>query len=234
MKRKIVVSGFAILLLAGMIGAISLLGLSQAITLYVDQLHSRNADTIVRYYPLLLLLYFVAYVLSVALCLPIAALMAVIGGLMFGIAGFVVALLSVTSGSIVPFLLSRKFAGPMLGRIHSDIVSRMRRGFDRNQFQYLVLMRLIPWAPFTVTTIVAGALGMGLTKFLIGTALGFAPTGLALNAIGHGLGRLADLRSMSATQLYRDPDFLIALGGVSAITLLTLSRRIPLVARLLG
>jgi uncharacterized membrane protein YdjX (TVP38/TMEM64 family) len=234
MKRTILVSCVAFLLVAGVIIAISLLGPAQAITHYVDQLHSRNADIIVRYYPLLLLFYFVAYALFVAFCLPVAALMAVIGGLMFGMAGFVVALFSVTIGSIAPFLISRRFAAPMLARVGSDIVGRMRRGFDRNQFQYLVLMRLVPWAPFTVTTIVAGALGTGLTKFLIGTALGFAPTGLALNAIGHGLGRLADLRSMSAVQLYRDPDFLIALGGVSAITLLSLSRRIPLVARLLG
>jgi len=234
MKRRILLAGIAILLLIGSILAVPILGLSQIIVGYVDQLHSANADVIIRYYPLLLVAYFIAYVLTVALCLPLAALMAIIGGLMFGFAGFLTALLSVTAGSIVPFLASRKFARPALANIDSETVQRVRRGFDRNQFQYLILMRLVPWAPFTVTTIVAGALGMGLVRFLTGTALGFVPIGLALNAIGHGLGRLAELRNISAVQLYRDPDFLMATGGVGAIALITLLRKVPAVSRLFG
>jgi uncharacterized membrane protein YdjX (TVP38/TMEM64 family) len=234
MKKRIFLAGIAILLLAGSILVVPILGLSQIIISYVDQIHSANADIIIRYYPLLLIVYFIAYVLIVALCLPLAALMALIGGLMFGFAGFLTALLSVTLGSVVPFLASRKFARPALAKVDSEMVQRARRGFDRNPFQYLVLMRLVPWAPFTVTTIVAGALGMDLVSFLAGTALGFVPVGLALNAVGHGLGRLAELRNISVAQLYRDPDFLMATGGVGAIALLTLLRKVPAVSRLFG
>jgi uncharacterized membrane protein YdjX (TVP38/TMEM64 family) len=234
MKKRIFLAGIAILLLAGSILVVPILGLSQIIISYVDQIHSANADIIIRYYPLLLIVYFIAYVLIVALCLPLAALMALIGGLMFGFAGFLTALLSVTLGSVVPFLASRKFARPALAKIDSEMVQRARRGFDRNPFQYLVLMRLVPWAPFTVTTIVAGALGMDLVSFLAGTALGFVPVGLALNAVGHGLRRLAELRNISVAQLYRDPDFLMATGGVGAIALLTLLRKVPAVSRLFG
>jgi uncharacterized membrane protein YdjX (TVP38/TMEM64 family) len=234
MKKRIFLAGIAILLLAGSILVVPILGLSQIIISYVDQIHSANADIIIRYYPLLLIVYFIAYVLIVALCLPLAALMALIGGLMFGFAGFLTALLSVTLGSVVPFLASRKFARPALAKVDSEMVQRARRGFDRNPFQYLVLMRLVPWAPFTVTTIVAGALGMDLVSFLAGTALGFVPVGLALNAVGHGLRRLAELRNISVAQLYRDPDFLMATGGVGAIALLTLLRKVPAVSRLFG
>src|SRR5262249_18791823 len=152
---------------------------------------------------------------------------AALGGWLFGLWSLPVAVLSVLAGSVVPFLLSRRYAGPALAKIDSTTVDRLRQGFDRNQVQYLILMRLVPWAPFTVQTIVAGALGMSLTKFLIGTALGFLPAGLAFNAIGHGLARMSDLRSLSAAQLYSDPDFLMAVAGVSAVALLSFSRRIP-------
>jgi uncharacterized membrane protein YdjX (TVP38/TMEM64 family) len=198
----------------------------------VDALRSGDSDLIARYYLLLLMIYFFLYAVSVALCLPLTALMAVVGGWLFGLWSLPVAVLSILAGSVVPFILSRRYAGPALAKIDSTIVDRFRRGFDRNQVRYLILMRLVPWAPFTVTTIVAGALGMRLTKFLIGTALGFLPAGLALSAIGHGLSRLSDLHSLSAAQLYRDPDFLMAIAGVTAVVLLGSSRRIPFLARL--
>jgi uncharacterized membrane protein YdjX (TVP38/TMEM64 family) len=234
MKRNVVLGGVASLLLAGLILATLTLNLSQASIGYVDDFLSAHAEIVIQYYALLLLLYFIVYATSVALCLPLASVMAIIGGLIFGVAGLLIALLSVTIGSVLPFLAARRFGTPALARFNSELVNRFRRGFDRNQFQYLILMRLIPWAPFTVTTIIAGALGMGLVKFLIATGLGFLPTGLALNAIGHGLGRLAELRNISAVELYRDPDFLMASAGVGAIVLLTLLRRLPFVTRLFG
>jgi uncharacterized membrane protein YdjX (TVP38/TMEM64 family) len=231
-KRPLLIAAIATAAVGMSIVAVPMFGLADTILRYGDALRS-DPDLIARYYVLLLLIYFVAYTASVALCLPLTALMAAVGGWLFGLWSLPVAVLSIVAGSIVPFLLSRRYAGPALAKIDSATVDRLRRGFDRNQVQYLILMRLVPWAPFTVTTIVAGALGMRLTKFLIGTALGFLPAGLALNAIGHGLARLTDLSSLSAAQLYRDPDFLMAGTGVVLIAVVMLLKRIPLMARLL-
>jgi uncharacterized membrane protein YdjX (TVP38/TMEM64 family) len=234
MKRSIVLGATAGLVFAAYVLAVPVLGLSDVIIGYVDRLYLARAEIIVQYYLLLHLIYFGACAVTVALCLPLAALMAVMGGLFFGIAGVATALLGVTLGSIAPFLASRRFAGPALAKINAELVERFRRGFERNQFQYLILMRLIPWAPFTVTTIIAGALGMTLGRFLIGTAVGFVPAGLAFNAIGQGLGRLSDLRNISAVDLLSDTDFLVAAVGVIAVTLLTLVRRFSSVTRLFG
>jgi uncharacterized membrane protein YdjX (TVP38/TMEM64 family) len=214
--------------------AAPILGLSQNIVTYVDQLQATNADVIDRYYLLFLAGYFLAFAATIALCLPFAALMTVIGGLLFGLAGLAAAALSVTLGSVPPFLGARHFAGPALAKIDAGLVARVRRGFERNQFQYLILMRIVPWAPFTVTTIIAGALGMGLSEFLLGTALGFLPMGLAFNAVGHGLGRLSELRSISLLELVTDRDFLLAAAGVAAIALLSFLRKVPGLARLFG
>ena len=227
-------AGIALLAVVGvpLILLIPAHGLTQAIIGYVDWLRMANAAAIERYYWPLLLLYFAAYTVSVMICLPVTALMAVAGGLMFGIVSFPVAVLSVAAGSIAPFWLSRKVTlAP--GKTGFEFLNRIRNKFRRNQFQFLILMRLIPWAPFSVTTIVAGSLGMSLGKFLIATAIGFLPSGLALNAIGHGLKRLADLDNLSASRLYREPDFLLAAAGVALITFLTFARRVPLISRLL-
>jgi uncharacterized membrane protein YdjX (TVP38/TMEM64 family) len=234
MKRHLLLAGIVAVLLAGYFLIVPILGLSQVLTNYVDSVYAAHPELVARYYPLLLLGYFAAFALTIVLCLPLAALMVVIGGLVFGFAGFVAALLAITIGSIPPFLAARRYGGPALAKTDAQLVQRFRHGFERNQFQYLVLMRLIPWAPFPVTTVLAGALGMGTAKFLIGTALGFVPAGLALNAIGHGLGRLGELRSISVLDLFRDPDFLLAAAGVSAIALLSFLRRVPALTRLFG
>jgi uncharacterized membrane protein YdjX (TVP38/TMEM64 family) len=231
-KRLLLVCAIAIAVAGLSIVAVRIFGVTDSILQYAETVRSGDPDLIARYYLLLLLLYFLVFAVTVALCLPLVALMAALGGWMFGFWSLPVAALSVIAGSIVPFLLSWRYASPALAKIDSATIDRLRRGFDRNQIQYLILMRIVPWAPFSVTTIVAGALGMNLTKFLVGSALGFLPAGLAFNAIGHGLARLSDLNSLPAAQLYRDPDFLMAVAGVSAVALLSFSRRIPFVARL--
>jgi len=232
-NKLILIAAVAAVAIGLVVLAVRMFGLADAIIQYGDALRARDPDLVARYYLLLLLIYFFVYAATVALCLPLAALMAAVGGWLFGLWSLPVAVLSAVAGSIIPFLLSRRYAAPALAKLDSATVDRLRRGFDRNQFQYLILMRLVPWAPFTVATIVAGALGMNLTAFLVGTALGFLPAGIAFIAIGHGLARLTDLHDMSAAQLYRDPDFLLAQAGVAIIALIMLLKRVPIVARLL-
>ena len=94
----------------------------------------------------------------------------------------------------------------------------------RNSFQYLILMRVMPWAPCSVTTIIAGAFGMRLWPFLLGTAIGFVPAGLALNMIGRGLRQIGDGGDVFVAALYRDPDFLLTASGVGLIVMLSLLR----------
>ncbi len=54
----------------------------------------------------------------------------------------------------------------------------------------LVLLRLLPIAPYTVVNLMLGAVGIGLPRFLIGTFLGLLPGSLAATAFGHQLERL--------------------------------------------
>jgi uncharacterized membrane protein YdjX (TVP38/TMEM64 family) len=231
MTRRLLLAGAAAALLFAFILMLAMPGIADAILRLAEYLSAAEPDLMKRHYALLLFAYVAAFTVCVALCLPAAAVMTILGGVLFGFTGFIAALLAITFGSVGPFLASRRLAGPALARVDSRAVERFRGGFARNQLQYLVLMRLVPWAPFPVTTIVAGALGMGVARFVVGTALGFVPAGLALNAIGHGLGGLGDLRTVSAAQLYGSPDFLLGIAGIGAIVLLTLLPRVPGVAR---
>jgi len=194
-----------------------------AVVSYLEGMRSAHAQFTPQYVP------YLAYVLlcaaGVAMCLPVGALLTAVGGAIFGFAGFPMALVGITAGSIIPFVVSRKFGGSALAKFDSRLVERFRRGFQRNAAQFLILMRLLPWAPFSVITIIAGALKMPLANFLIATALGFVPAGVALNAIGRGAARFGALQKISAIDLLRDPEFLLLFGGIGGLAVLDIIRR---------
>jgi uncharacterized membrane protein YdjX (TVP38/TMEM64 family) len=214
--------------------AISLLGGSSGILMLTDQFRGTYATAINDNFNIALLVYFLSYAIVVAFALPLTAIMAVIGGFIFGFIGLPIAILSACLGSIPPFLIARKLSTVALERFDSAMVRRVQGGFSRYGFQYVALMRIVPWAPFCVTTVIAGALGMHVAEFVFGTAIGLVPASLALNAIGHGLERLGDLDQGSVAHLYKDRDFLFAAAGIAVVMLLSLARRVPFVARLLG
>lgn len=235
MKRRQLGAAAALLLLAAVLFVLASPArtLSRNIVLDIDAFRLAHAAGIERYYLLMLFIYFFAYALTVSICLPFTALMSVIGGFIFGFAGFIVAVVAASVGSMIPFLASRKIAQVAPARLDYELLRRVRRKFLRNQFQVLLLMRVVPWAPFSVTTIIAGSLGMGAGKFLLGTMIGFFPAGFAFYAIGRGLQHLADLGSISVARLYSEPDFRIATAGVILVGLLSFSRRVPLISKFL-
>lgn len=206
--------------------------LLRTLIVYADLLSGLYADELKSNYFGVLSGFFFLYVLVIVLSLPLAGTMDIVGGFLFGTIGFPMALLSVLLGSIIPFLMAQRLSAATLKRFDLAVILRVQRGFRRNDLQYLILMRLLPWAPFSVTTIIAGALGMPIRRFIAGTFIGFLPFGFALNAIGQGLGRLADFNNLPVMQLYRDPAFLIAVVGIGIIALISLGRRLPFVSRL--
>ena len=66
---------------------------------------------------------------------------------------------------------------------------------------------------------------MPLAKFLVATALGSVPAGIALNAIGHGAARVGEVETVSASDLLRQPEFLLLLGGIGGLVILDMLRR---------
>src|SRR3546814_1422134 len=63
-------------------------------------------------------------------------------------------------------------------------------------------IRLVPTAPFTLINLVAGATGIHLVDYLIGSALGLAPGIIVLSALGHGLWQLLDSTSTMQVALF--------------------------------
>jgi uncharacterized membrane protein YdjX (TVP38/TMEM64 family) len=92
------------------------------------------------------------------------------------------------AGSLASALLTY-FLGAWLGRDTLESVlgprlNRIRARIERSGTVAVAAVRLVPIAPFTIVNVVAGASGVALPHYMLGTALGLLPGLLMLSAIG--------------------------------------------------
>src|SRR5579859_1737288 len=114
------------------------------------------------------LLFILAYAGLVALSVPGSVLFTLAGGFLFGpLLGTAYTLIGATSGATLVFLAARAGLAGLAAR--GPWVRRFENGFRRNGLNYLLVLRLIPVVPFWLLNLVAGAIGLKLRVFLLGT-----------------------------------------------------------------
>ncbi len=136
-------------------------------------------------------LYVAFYVGSVALSLPQAGLLTLIGGLLFGaLFGGVMAVIGATVGAILLFLIARSaLATPRTDRGGTRL-GKLRQALARDGVSYLLALRLVPVVPFWLVNLAAALCGMRLLQFAVATLIGILPTTFITASIGAGLGQV--------------------------------------------
>jgi uncharacterized membrane protein YdjX (TVP38/TMEM64 family) len=131
-----------------------------------------------------------AFVVGSALMLPLSVLGAVTLILLGPWRGFGYALTGAMTAAFVGWAAGRvawrrglrHVAGP-----HAERIAR-RLGVRRD-LRALTSVRLLPVAPFTVVSVVCGAMGVRMDRFLLGTLLGTLPSMSLLALLVYALGR---------------------------------------------
>ena len=179
------------------------------------------------------LAYVILYLTIVAVSFPGAAALTITSGLVFGgILGGILTVIGATLGAVVIFLIARSSLGDVLEKKAGPFIQKMIAGFQKDQFQYLLTLRLTPIFPFWVVNIVPALLKMRLPSYALATFLGIIPGTMAFAYIGAGLD------SVIAAQEDANPgcadagtcsidvgalvtkDLLIALAGLAALSVL--------------
>lgn len=138
---------------------------------------------------------FVAYVAVTALTLPLASVMTIAMGALFGFwGGLVIVSFASTLGATLAFLAARHLMRDGLRARLGDRLAAIDRGLDRDGPFYLFTLRLIPVIPFFAIN-----LGMGLTRMPVLTFAWVSQIGmLAGTAVYVNAGtQLAQLDSLS-------------------------------------
>jgi uncharacterized membrane protein YdjX (TVP38/TMEM64 family) len=166
------------------------------------------------------LVFILAYTGLVALSFPAAELLTIAGGFLFGRwLGTAYAVIGATSGATIMFLAARAGLADLAARA-GPWALRFEAGFRENALSYLLVLRLIPLFPFWLVNLVAGALGLRLRVYVLGTFLGIIPGTFIYASLGSGLGTLvAAGRHPGLATLFR-ADLLLPILGLAALALL--------------
>ena len=137
------------------------------------------------------LIYLAIFTAGVALSLPIALILTLTGGFLFGtLEGGLLAATACTTGGVAIFLISRTAAGDALKRLAGPRIQKLQAGAQRDAMTVILTLRLLPMMPFWLINIGAAVIGMPARTFLVGTAIGVAPSSFIYAALGSGLAGL--------------------------------------------
>jgi uncharacterized membrane protein YdjX (TVP38/TMEM64 family) len=173
----------------------------------------------------LAMLAFVAgYALVIAFSLPVAALLTPLGGFLFGIwIGAALSVIAATLGAVAVFLAARTALRDLFHARAGRGLRRFEKGFARDDFNYLLSLRLIPIFPFWLINVVPALLGMRLDRFALATLIGIVPAGIVYAGLGDGLGMLLEKGERPDLGIVFEWRILLPLLGLAALSLVPIA-----------
>ena len=103
-------------------------------------------------------------------------------------------MIGATLGSIAVFLAARYAFRDLFRARAGATLARLEEGFARDDFSYLLFLRLVPVFPFWLVNIVPALLGMQLGRYALATLLGIIPGAIVYSGLGAGFGTLLEAR----------------------------------------
>jgi uncharacterized membrane protein YdjX (TVP38/TMEM64 family) len=171
------------------------------------------------------LTFIFCYAGLVALSVPGGALLTITGGFLFGPwLGGAYAVVGATTGATVVFLAARAGLAGLATRA-APWVQRIEAGFRRNGLNYLLVLRLIPIFPFWLVNLVAGAVGLRLWVYVLGTFIGIIPVTFIFASLGNGLGTLVEEGQPPDLAILYRPSVLLPILALAALALLPVAYR---------
>jgi uncharacterized membrane protein YdjX (TVP38/TMEM64 family) len=160
------------------------------------------------------------YILVVALSIPGATFMTLIGGFLLGQwIGSLAVVVSATLGATILFLSAKMASTDLLSKKAGPWTKKMQKGFQENALSYLLTLRLIPIFPFVAINIAAAFFQIPLRTFFFGTFFGIIPGSFVYISIGVALREVIQKPDFTVDVIL-DPKILLAFTGLGILSLL--------------
>lgn len=169
--------------------------------------------------------YLAFYTLMVAFSLPVASLVTLAGGFLFGPwLGTLWTALGATLGATVVFLAARAALGDRLATFLRHTagprLATLEHELRHNGFHYLLFLRLVPVFPFWLVNIAPAFFGIPLGTYIAATAIGILPGTFVFAYLGHGLDTTLEQSGSVAVADLLSLEILIALTLLALLSLL--------------
>lgn len=146
--------------------------------------------------------FMLVYAIAVALSLPIATLITLLGGALFGLVwGTLVVVIGATVGAAILFLIARSAVGESLRQKAGPLYQKVADNMAENAVGYMLFMRLVPLFPFFLVNIVPALFNVRLLPYVLTTAIGILPGTVIYVNFGRELGSIQSLSDLASPQM---------------------------------
>lgn len=168
-----------------------------------------------------LAIFTVSFIILATLGLPIGSLYCLTAGYLFGtLMGAGASLLASVAAAMLTLLIARGLIGPSVRkRIAEGRLSRLIALLERDAIWYLILLRIVPIAPFFLVNFAAGVTRIDARSFFLATLAGMAPTALIYASLGSGIGSLIEARELTGARLLLRADIALPLSALALLVL---------------
>jgi uncharacterized membrane protein YdjX (TVP38/TMEM64 family) len=133
-------------------------------------------------------IYALIYICVVALSVPGAGVLSIVGGFLFGwLLSGTVTIIAATIGAAIVFQIVKTSLGAAIANRAGPFVTKLSHGFERNAFNYVLFLRLVPAVPFFAVNAVAGLARIKFSSFVLATVIGIVPGSYVFAWLGRGL-----------------------------------------------
>ena len=190
-------------ILLALIAAVYLTGLYKFINFDAIQASKGMLKEKAAAMPLLASLLFAGlYVTTVALSLPIATLLTLLGGFLFGrVFGTFLVVSAATAGAAVLFVVAKTALGDSLRGKAGALYDKIEKGMNENAVSYLLFMRLVPLFPFFLVNIVPALFNVRLATYVWTTFVGIIPGTFVYVNAGVALGSIGNVADIASPQM---------------------------------
>ncbi len=209
-----------LILLAGLAAAWAT-GLRKELSWPMLAAHEASLRAFVAFHPIAAPVAFIfLYVAVTALSIPEAALLSMVGGVLFGtVLAAACVVLGATVGAVLLFLAARSALAAPLRRRAAPLLERIGPGLERDGFSYLLSLRLLPIVPFWLVNLAPALVGMRLAPFFLATLVGIIPGVLFFVSLGAGLRDVLALGGEPDLSAILSPGILLPRIGLALLAL---------------
>jgi uncharacterized membrane protein YdjX (TVP38/TMEM64 family) len=162
-------------------------------------------------------IFIVFYILVVALSVPGASIMSITGGFLFAtFPGVFFNVLGAVIGATIIFIGAKIFfSDSLLNKIKNkysedNFLTKMQSELQENEFNYLIILRLIPIIPFFITNLALAIFGVRLRIFIITTLIGILPVTFVYTSFGAGLSSIFKNADIPSINIFANPIILVS------------------------
>ncbi|MBU3950321.1 MAG: TVP38/TMEM64 family protein [Proteobacteria bacterium] len=146
---------------------------------------------------LVIFAYATIYILVTALALPGAAVMTLAGGAVFGIhIGTAIVSISSTVGAALSFAGARYLFRDWIENKYKNNLVKFNEGIEKDSFNYILFLRLVPLFPFFVINLVLGLTRVKFKTYVLTSWIGMLPGTFVFIYAGKQLAGIDSVKSV--------------------------------------